>query len=333
MRNPLCHRFLKKQAMFALIITLLFIIPGCLGTGSEEIDAGSDSGPITIEVWHTFAAESKEEQVFTNSVKDFEMANPNITVEITMVPFGNADQLFMTAAQGGQAPDLMRLSSDQLGAIGEVRVDGFPLLEDLRPHLTPSERALFEPRALEAMRYGDELYGIPASQDCLSLIFNKAIFDSQGIDYPDETWTEEDLLLAAKELTYQDVQGMALPIKSAYWWFGIQGGFGGSLFDSNGEPTLDSNGSSEAMRWMLDLELEHGVVATGTQIEGMKNQFIESKAAMIIDGPWNWATYEASRLNIGQTTLPIVESTGEKMSPLVTSVSYTHLTLPTNREV
>ena len=22
---------------------------------------------------------------------------------------------------------------------------------------------------------------------------------------------------------------------------------------------------------------------------------------MIFDGPWNWATYEASRLNIGQT--------------------------------
>ena len=32
----------------------------------------------------------------------------------------------MVAAQGGQAPDLMRLSSDQLGAIGEVRVDGYP---------------------------------------------------------------------------------------------------------------------------------------------------------------------------------------------------------------
>ena len=50
-----------------------------------------------------------------------EAVNPNITVEITMVLiFANADQLFMTAAQGGEArPDLMRLSSDQLGAIGE----------------------------------------------------------------------------------------------------------------------------------------------------------------------------------------------------------------------
>ena len=173
------------------------------------------------------------------------------------------------------------------------------------------------------MRYGDALYGIPASQDCLSLIFNKALFDGQGLDYPDETWTEQDLLQAAESLTYDDVQGLAIPIKTAYWWFPIQGGFGGSLFDENGEPTLNSNGSSEAMQWMLDLELEHGVVATGTQIEGMKNQFISSKAAMIFDGPWNWATYEASRLNIGQTLLPLVESSGERMSPLVTYKGWT----------
>ena len=224
-----------------------------------------------------FCAESKEEQVFMNSIKSFESAHPNVTVDVTMVPFGNADQLFMTAAQGGQAPDLMRLSSDQLGAIGEVRVDGFPLLEDLRPHLTPQDRLFSKSVHLQAMRYGDALYGVPASQDCLSLIFNKALFDGQGLAYPDETWTEQDLLQASEILTYDDVQGLAIPIKTAYWWFPIQGGFGGSLFDENGEPTLNSNGSSEAMQWMLDLELEHGVVATGTQIEGMKNQFISQK--------------------------------------------------------
>ena len=313
----------RRKRLLAIVLFSMIFLSGCLGSSQENAQQTDVDDEIVLEVWHTFAAESKEEEVFMNSVSSFESANPNVTVEVTMVPFGNADQLFMTAAQGGQAPDLMRLSSDQLGAIGEVRVDGFPLLEDLRPHLTPQDRAVYEERALQAMRYGDALYGIPASQDCLSLIFNKALFDAQGIDYPDETWTEQDLLNAAKLLTYQDVQGLAIPIKTAYWWFPIQEGFGGSLFDENSEPTLNSNGSSEAMRWMLDLELEHGVVATGTQIEGMKNQFISSKAAMIFDGPWNWATYEASRLNIGQTLLPTVESTGERMSPLVTYKGWT----------
>ena len=312
-----------RKRLLATGIFLLILLSGCLGNNQQSSDQESTDGTITLDVWHTFAAESKEEEVFLNSINSFQNAYPNVTVDVTMVPFGNADQLFMTAAQGGQAPDLMRLSSDQLGAIGEVRVDGFPLLEDLRPHLTPQDRALFEERALQAMRYGDALYGIPASQDCLSLIYNKALFDAQGIAYPDTTWTEQDLLQAAQSLTYQDVQGLAIPIKSAYWWFPIQEGFGGTLFDENGNPSLDSNGSSEAMRWMLDLELEHEVVATGTQIEGMKNQFISSKAAMIFDGPWNWATYEASRLNIGQTLLPLVEDSGERMSPLVTYKGWT----------
>ena len=152
----------------------------------------------------------------------------------------------------------MRLSSDQLGAIGEVRVDGFPLLEDLRPHLSPAQRAQYDERALHAMRYDEALYGVPASQDALSLIYNKAIFDARGVDYPDSTWTQQDLLEAAQTLTYQDVQGLALPVKSAYWWFGFQAGWGGSLFNETGVPSLNSNGSAEALDWLLDKRIKSG---------------------------------------------------------------------------
>lgn len=313
-----------RIAVVAVVLASTLLLSGCLGDGSvdDTVTASSDQ-PLTLEVWHTFAAESKEELVFLQAVASFEALNPGIEVEVALVPFGDADNLFMTAAQGGEAPDLMRLSSDQLGAIGEVRVDGFPLLEDLRPHLTPVERGQFDARALNAMRYGEPLYGLPASQDALSLVYNKALFDARGVAYPDETWTQNDLVEAAKTLTYQDVQGLALPVKSAYWWFGFQAGYNGTLFDETGTSSLASSGSAEALQWMLDLELEHGVVATGTQIEGMKNQFIGSKAAMIVDGPWNWATYESSRLDIGQAMLPIIEETGERVAPLVTYKGWT----------
>ena len=313
-----------RIAVVSVVLAATLILSGCLGNeGENGTSSSSDDGPITLEVWHTFAAESKEELVFLQAIASFEALNPSIEVEVALVPFGDADNLFMTAAQGGEAPDLMRLSSDQLGAIGEVRVDGFPLLEDLRPHLTPAERGAFDARALNAMRYGEPLYGIPASQDALSLVYNKAIFDARGVAYPDASWTQHDLLDAAQALTYQDVQGLALPVKSAYWWFGFQAGYNGTLFDETGTPRLASNGSADALQWMLDLELEHGVVATGTQIEGMKNQFIGSKAAMIVDGPWNWATYESSRLDIGQAMLPLIEETGERVAPLVTYKGWT----------
>ena len=313
-----------KQVCLAFLVVGALLISGCLGGSNvSQAEIGGEDEAITLTVWHTFAAESKEENVFLQSVRAFESLHPNVTVDVALVPFGDADNLFMTAAQGGEAPDLMRLSSDQLGAIGEVRVDGFPLLEDLRPHLTPVERAEFDARSLHAMRYGDALYGLPASQDALSLVYNKALFDARGVDYPDASWTQHDLLQAAQTLTYQDVQGLALPVKSAYWWFGFQAGYNGSLFNQTGQPMLNSSGSAEALDWLLDLELEHGVVATGTQTEGMKNQFIGSKAAMIVDGPWNWATYEASRLDVGQAMLPTIAETGERVAPLVTYKGWT----------
>ena len=320
--NPASQRlFVKSRASVTILLLLSLLSAGCIGgddAGPESVVADGDERPKTLEVWYTFNADSKEEVTFLAAVADFEAANPSITVEATWVPFENADQVFMTAAQGGEAPDLVRLSNDQLGKIGEVRVDGYPLLEDLRPHLTPLERAQFDPRALSAMHYGDALLGVPASQDCLSLIYNKALFDAQGIDHPDENWTSADLLSAAENLTYGDVQGLAMPVKETYWWFPFQEGFGGHLFDVQGNPTLDSNGSAEAMDWMIALEKEHGVVATGTGIESMKTQFISSKAAMVVDGPWNWAMYEASRIEVGQALLPVMSESGLRASPLVT---------------
>ena len=321
-----------ERRSFPLLLALLLLLP-------TTFVAAADDSEISLEVWHSFAAESQEEATFLDAIDVFEAANPHVEIEVTGVPFGDIDQLYLTAAQGGEAPDLVRLSSDQLGEIGEVRVDGYPLLEDLRPHLTPAERAIYDNKALQAMRYGDALYGIPASQDCLSLLYNRALFDAEGIAYPDETWTQVDMLRAAENLTQGDVYGLAIPVKVAYWWFPFQNGFGGSLFDEEGNPTLDSNGSAEALDWYLSLEQEHEVVRTGTVGETMESQFIQSEAAMIVDGPWNWATYEAGRLDVGQTLLPLIEETGLRASPLVTykgwsvskqseqKISSTHLAL------
>ncbi len=299
-----------QRALLTIFLALVLILPVSFATAEGEDE-------VILTVWHSFAVESQEEATFYDAIEDFEQNNPHIQVEVTGIPFADIDRQYEIAAQAGQAPDIVRLSSDQLGKIGEIRVNGYPLLEDLRPHLTPPQRATFDEQALQSMRYGDALYGLPASQDCLSLLYNRALFDAEGLDYPNENWTNLDLISAAENLTHGDVYGLAIPVKAAYWWFPFQNGFGGSLFDLDGQPSLGSNGSAEALEWYLSLEQEHEIVRTGTVGETMKSQFIQSQAAMIVDGPWNWATYEAGRLDVGQTLLPIIEETGLRASPLV----------------
>ncbi|MED5308528.1 MAG: extracellular solute-binding protein, partial [Candidatus Thermoplasmatota archaeon] len=125
------------------------------------------------------------------------------------------------------------------------------------------------------------------------------------------------LLSAAQQLTFGEQVGISIPTKDPYRWFALNSGYGGQLFDSNGQPTLNSNGSAEALKFWLDFELEHEIVPTGTNIETMKTHFIEGRAAMIIDGPWQWPTYEKAKMDLGQSLLPIVSETGLRMSPMV----------------
>lgn len=299
-----CVGFVRIRILLAI---LLLTLPGCLGTADSS--EALDEDQISIEVWYTFAAESLEEEVFLNAVTDFS-AQTGINVRPTRVSYGDADQLYITAAQGGEAPDLIRISSDSLGKFGEIRIDSQPIFEDLRPHLTPQERTQFDRVALQSMRYGDSLYAVPASFDCLSLIYNKALFD--GIEEPNENWTLDDLVNAAQTV------GLEFPVKNAYWWFPFLGGYGGELFDQNGVPTLDTNGSAESLEWMMALELEHGIVPQGTQKISMENSFENYDTGMIIDGPWNWARYEKGLIDAGQTLLPKVSIDGNHLSPLVT---------------
>ena len=292
----------------SFLLVILLILPGCLQESSDEDSTGSDS-EVSIEVWYTFAAETIEEEVFLESVESF-MEETGVQVKATRVSYGDADQLFMTAAQGGEAPDLIRISSDSLGKFGEVRVDGAPLFEDLRPHLTPAQRQTFDPVSLESMRYGESLYAVPASFDCLSLIYNKALFD--GMEEPNEDWTLDDMMAAG------EMVGLEFPVKNAYWWFPFLGGYGGELFDENGTPTLDEGGAAESLEWMMDLELEYGIVPEGTQKISMENSFEAWDTGMVIDGPWNWARYGKGIDNLGQTLLPKVSENGDYLSPLVT---------------
>ena len=261
----------------------------------------------------TYEVDSKEEEGFLDSLEIWKDANPEVEVVVEPKPFLQAVNAYKVAALGGEAPDLMRFSNDQLGSIGPIRDRGSPLLEDLRPWLTPIQREVWNPVALQSMRHGEELLALPVSQDCVTLFYNKALFDEEGLAYPDEYWTTDDLLNAAQQLTFGEQVGLSVPIKDPYRWFALNSGYGGQLFDSEGNPSLDSNGSSEALEFWLDLELEHEIVPTGTNIETMKNHFIEGRAAMIIDGPWQWPTYEKAKMDLGQSLLPIVSETGLRM--------------------
>ena len=62
------------------------------------------------------------------------------------------------------------------------------------------------PATITGATLNGQIYGIPelAHPGRTGLFYNKTLFDEAGVDYPDDTWTYDDLLAAAIELTNPD---------------------------------------------------------------------------------------------------------------------------------
>lgn len=302
--------FFRFQRGLLLTALVIWVVPGLAEPGAADATAEE------VELWHTFGVGSRNEKILEDAVAAFERVNPEIDVQLTRIPYDQNLPQFINASQGGEAPDLIRVSDSELGKIGHISVEGLPLLEDLRPHLTPAQRSRFESRALQALRYGDALYAVPVSQDCMALVYNKDLFDAAGLAYPTDEWTTDDMIRAAAALTAGNVKGMSIPMRWSYWFLPFLNGFGGSLFDEYGQPTLNSPGSAEAMNWYIGLYRGHGIVAPGVDIETMSTQFMQGRAAMIFDGPWNLGKYQAAGLDLGIALMPVQTETGLRLRPM-----------------
>ncbi len=307
---------LRKRTSAAVPVAA-FLLGALLSLAYSPLSASEPALPAKVEVWHTFGVESQEERLFVAAVDRFTSANPHIEVQAVRIPYLQNMQQFINASQAGEAPDLIRLSDTEIGKLGHVSVEGFTLLEDLRPHLTPVQKARYLREALAAMSYGGSLNGLPAIQSGMTLLYNTEIFNAASYPHPNAEWDTEDLLRAATALTTDEVAGLALPIKWSYWLVPFISGAGGALFDAAGSPTLASDGAADAMRWVLDLERVHRVTGTTNSIEAMSTRFQTGRAAMVIDGAWNWDRYLESGVSLGQAVLPTHASTGRRLAPML----------------
>ena len=270
----------------------------CLLVASLSLPA---FGQTELTLWHTLGVGGTEEQKLTEAVEDFERAHPDTTVKITRIPYAQNLAQFINAAQAGTSPDVVRVSDSELGKMGDVRVNGAPILEDLGAHYTPVQKQAYALSALAPMRVKNRLLALPASGGSLALVYNKRLFDEARLAYPSENWTTDDFLSAAKTLSSGEVKGITVPLKWSYWLLPFLSGFGGPLFD-NETPLFASASHAEGLDFYLDLDRVYGVAAPSSSPEVMTTTFQRERAAMVIDGVWNYQTY-ADAGNIGVALL------------------------------
>ena len=176
---------MKKILTIALIMMLA--LTGVFANGQKEAaTATTEGGVTTIKVanWDTATM-----QYFTDAIKAFEAANPDIKVDVIDIPSTEYVTKLNVMLNGGSDLDVFFVKEADKT---KTFYDRGQLL-DLTPYIQAAGIDMSAYNGTDAnFTYDGKTYGMPFRTDQYVLFYNKDIFDAAGVAYPDNdmTWTE-----------------------------------------------------------------------------------------------------------------------------------------------
>lgn len=271
------HRIGKRAWLLGVALVATVGATVLVATASARTHAG-----VTLTFWQTM--NDQETTTLTGLVNQWNAAHPDIQVNMTYVNFSDHAQKFMTAAQAGQAPDIMR--ADTAPDVQGWAAQG--LLTDLTPMVSAANKADFVQAALRGAMYNGHIYAIPQTVDALALFYNKAMFKQAGIKTPPATLAQ----LAADCQKFGAGKGIFINADS-YWIQPWIWGYGGGLVDMAKKQILVANNKSIA-GWSAFNSLFQNKCAFANKdysnsYGNMQTAFKNGQVAMIVNGPWSTA--------------------------------------------
>jgi len=227
----------------------------------------------------------------------YEEANPDVSVTTIFHAPENMVNDVLTAAIGGQAPDLLWTQADHVGpltAAGQIAP-----LDDL------VDVGAYVPAAVEVVTVDGQVWGVPNSfGNALVLYYNKDMIAEPPAN------TDELIELAAANTDVDSSKyGLVYDQTQSFWLTPWLGGFGASVFDEEGMPALGSDAMVEALTFLQDLKWTHGVMPLDTNIDTANALWLGGDAAMTINGDWSLGQF-ADQLGDSLGIAPIPEVVG-----------------------
>jgi len=224
-------------------------------------------------------------------VKRFNDTNPDVKIEFSIVPFAELNQLLVTQASAGQAPDLARVSEP-------YRFFQYAL--DLRPHLKNTGFAkefLDEPMKM-VLGQGGEVYGIPHDLTMNGPFVNLSLFKKAGVELPkgDRATWEEWMDAAAKVRKATGVPFGAAVDRSGHRLDGFLQSYGGGFFTPDGKDVRISSPETKKavdafVKFHKDGTMPLDIWAGGTGYVGANQQFVNGQLVYYLSGNWQVAQF------------------------------------------
>ena len=226
---------------------------------------------------------------------------------------------FIISALAGKGPALLHGASDNVGPLVELEV--IQPLDDLfeKEYL---QNFLDKPISANTFFRG-RLYQIgDRVGNHLCLVYNKDIIENAPQSFEELIRVGKDIAIDKDSDGRPDRYALAWNYTEPFFAIPFIGGFGGWIFDEKYNPTLNTEATVKAAQLIYDLANKHKIIPKECDYEIANALFKDGLAAMIINGPWSWATYKKSGMNIGLARIPKIDETGLWPTPLVSPMGF-----------
>lgn len=244
------------RAAVGIILASGLALAGCAASGGSPAPSSSGFDPDEeIELHIAWWGNDERAAIMAEAIDMFEEEYPNITV--VEEPVGAPDDLFNRLATdfaSGTAPDVFALGGakpQEYGAAGAL-LD----LSTVADQLPTDAYADF---TLTNAMVDDTLYGLPTGGNAIGVLVNTAIFEKAGVELPDGTWTWDDFVETANEISAKagdGVVGLDLRLQDVLGTYAAQYVETG-IYDWDGELAVDADTIQD---WY---EMEEQLVADG----------------------------------------------------------------------
>ncbi|MCB9437026.1 MAG: extracellular solute-binding protein [Anaerolineales bacterium] len=257
---------------FVLLIFMITLATLGLAPTSRSVQAQGE----TLTIWHSW--QGAEQELLDTWIANY---TGDVTLNTRFIYFDDLQAAYQGQLEAGAGPDLVLGAPDWAQ---DFRDSQSALALNAVIAGTPLEANL-PASSWELMAAEGDYYGIPVSLDGVALYYNRDILPDDEVPT-----TFDEMLEIGVERTTNEIVGLIFD-RSFYTSAGMYLALGGQLFDPiTGANLWNSNGA--AVRF---LELHREVFQASDEIYGgAATRFSNGQAAMIIDGSWQLADYQAA---------------------------------------
>ena len=285
---------------------------------SQAAESKSADGVTNVTIWSPTDTAAIEAW-WVEKIDQWNKENPDIQVKREAIDRADAyayENKITTATTSGNLPDILYVDGPMVSYYAAngitVPLDSYFPADDLKD---------FMPSTVQADTYDGKLYAIAPTESSVALFYNKDYLDKAGIPYPSDTdikqaWTWSQFLDNAKKLTTSDYVGTNIIMDKGEGIIYALGSFfteAGAQFvsddGSKAEGYVNSDASVKAAEYLNEF-IKNGYA----NLDPVKDEFLNGKAATLLGGSWNIADLEKSNLNWGVSYFPVADD-GKAVSP------------------